>query len=209
MRRLVGEEAAEDLVAQASAEGPVRLGRRVARPEPALQVGSAGTTEPDLGDGDPVEGAVELAVAAPAQPMADLVPRPDRDRGRPGVAGEGRPRPEATDARRLADDLGSGERSAADELQERRSQGPDPPLDLHLEGPDRGASPIRARISRARRAASPRCARPRRHVSSSAFQRTGSAKPPGRRSCAARRARIASGPRSRARSRGGSIPSKP
>ena len=51
-----------------------------------------------------------------------VVARPDRHRGGAVVAGEGRLRAEAADARRLADELGGGERAAAGRASRRRGE---------------------------------------------------------------------------------------
>src|SRR5687768_17384354 len=75
----VGRQSAKDLVAEASTEGPDRLGLRVAGGHSLGEVHASRALALKLGDGDPVEGDVELAIAAAVQPMADRIARPDRD----------------------------------------------------------------------------------------------------------------------------------
>jgi hypothetical protein len=54
----------------------------------ALQVGASGLVATALGDGDPVDGAVELAVAAAVEAVALLGAGGGGDRGDAGEAGE-------------------------------------------------------------------------------------------------------------------------
>ena len=119
---LVGLQAAEDLVADAAAEGADGLGPTVAGGQPVIEVRPAWTAQPELGDGDPVEGDVELAVAPAVETVTDDVARPDGDRCGAVVQGEGRLRPEAADAGGLADDLGRRQGPAAGQRQEGRRQ---------------------------------------------------------------------------------------
>jgi hypothetical protein len=71
-----------------------------------------------LGDGDPVQGGVELTVAAAVEAMADKVARPDWDGSRSRVGCKGGTRAEATDARGLGDELGGGQRTASEQGQQ-------------------------------------------------------------------------------------------
>ena len=107
---LVGPESAVHLVTDPPPEGADRLGLGVACRPSLLKIRAAAVVDPQLGDGDPVERDVELAVAAPAQAEAGGVARPDRDGRRAVVAGERRLGAEAADAGRLADHLGGSER---------------------------------------------------------------------------------------------------
>ena len=96
------------------------------RPDSAVHVigrlSAAGTGQPDLGDGDPMEGHVELAVATAVEPVADDVARPDRDRRRAVVAGERIVISEPVDAGGLADDLRCSERPTPADRKQRRSE---------------------------------------------------------------------------------------
>ena len=60
---LIVPHPAVDLVADPALEGPDRLGLRVAGVPAVLVVGPAALVDPQLGDGDPVEGDVDLPVA--------------------------------------------------------------------------------------------------------------------------------------------------
>ena len=60
---LVGSKAAEHLVTDPSAEGPDGLGLGVADGAAVLEMGLGPVVDPHLGDLDPVQGQVELAVA--------------------------------------------------------------------------------------------------------------------------------------------------
>src|SRR6266550_1743770 len=128
---------AEDLVADPPTEGPDCLGLRVALGATMFEVRPAWALPLELGDCDPVEGDVDLTVAGSTQAVPLRVARPDRQRRRAVVAGERGPRPEATDAGRLADELGRGQRAAAGQGQEGRSKVRDQALDLALQAVDR------------------------------------------------------------------------
>ena len=65
------------------------------------------------GDGDAVDGGVDLAVAAAVEPVAVGVARADRDRRDAGGAGELGLAAEALGAGDLADELGGGQRPEA------------------------------------------------------------------------------------------------
>ena len=81
---------AKDLVTETSTEGSDRFGLGVAGGHPLGEILASGPLALELGDGDPVEGDVELAVTAAVQPMADGVARPDRDGSGAVVTGERR-----------------------------------------------------------------------------------------------------------------------
>ena len=78
-----------------------------------FDVGAAEGRVAGLGDGDAVQGGVDLAVPAARQPEALVVPGPHRDRGGPVPAGEGRLGAEPAGAGGPHDDLGGGERPAS------------------------------------------------------------------------------------------------
>src|SRR6266540_1574135 len=71
--RLIGHEPPEHLVAEPAPESPDRLGLRVTGGHALGEVLLAGAGSLQLGDRDPVEGDVELAVTAAVEPMADGV----------------------------------------------------------------------------------------------------------------------------------------
>ena len=130
--------AAEYFVADAAAQGAQRLGPRVTGGQAVVEIGAAQATEPNLGDGDAVNGDVELAVATATQPMADGVARPDWLWRAAVVAGELGGRAEATDARRFADQLGRAQAAAAGQGEQRRCQLGYQAGDLALQAVDRG-----------------------------------------------------------------------
>jgi hypothetical protein len=96
-----------------------------------------------LRDGDPVQGAVQLAVAATVKPMAPLLARAGLKRGDAGVAGEPSVACEALDRADLTQQLGRAQRAAARKLQQPRGERLRPRLQLTLERDDlarRGAA---------------------------------------------------------------------
>src|SRR5919108_2861263 len=133
---LIGQETPEDLIANPAAEGTNRFGLGIAGLASMLEVRPTAFIDPHLGDGDPVEGRVELTVAATAQAMAGPVARPDGDGCRPVVTGERLLGSEAGHAGGLADDLGGGQRPTPREGEEARRQATNQRLDLALEGPN-------------------------------------------------------------------------
>lgn len=135
---LISSEALEDDVAQVSAEGSDRLGLGVAGGHPLRDIGAAWTLALELGDGDPMEGDVELTIATAIESMADVIARPDRYRRGAVVPGERGSRPEATDTARLADELGRSQVAAAGERQQRRRDLFGEAPDLALKAVDRG-----------------------------------------------------------------------
>src|SRR4051812_40299740 len=130
---LIGSETTVDLVAELSTKRSDGLGPGIAGGQAVIDVGPARSAQADLGYGDPVEGDVQLPVPAAVEAMTDGVAGPDRDRCGAGLEGEGGPRVEATDACRLADDLGGGQRATAGELKEGRGEPADEVGDLALE----------------------------------------------------------------------------
>jgi hypothetical protein len=71
---------AKDLVADPTAESADRLGLGVAHRPAMLEVRLARPLALELGDRNPMEPNVELAVASPTQTMSFGVARPDRER---------------------------------------------------------------------------------------------------------------------------------
>jgi len=90
---------------------------------------------PGLGDGDAVDGGVELSVAGARQAMPFTVAGPHRQWRRAVVAGEGVLALEAADVGGLGDDLRRRQRADTDDCQQRRRQLPDTRGDLALECP--------------------------------------------------------------------------
>ena len=86
-----------------------------------------------LGDGNAMDRAVELAVAAAVQPKAVVSPGARRDRGDAGVAGKARIACKALGTRGLGDELGGAERPAAGQLEQGRCLGGDELAELALE----------------------------------------------------------------------------
>src|SRR5438128_12394745 len=70
---------AKDLVTKPATEGSDRFGLGVAGGHPLGEILASGPLALELGDGDPVEGVVELAVTDAVQPMADGGAQLDRD----------------------------------------------------------------------------------------------------------------------------------
>src|SRR5206468_9587008 len=87
-----GRQRAE-LAVEVAGEHPLdaapRLARGLARGEQALVVGRRFAVVADTGERDHVQGAVQLAVAAPVQSVALLLPARSVDRARAGEGGEG------------------------------------------------------------------------------------------------------------------------
>jgi hypothetical protein len=75
-------EDAEDDAFEVALERPHRLLAGLALGLPASQVGLGRQVHPALGQGDAVQGEVELAVAGPVQAVALLLPRGDVERRR-------------------------------------------------------------------------------------------------------------------------------
>jgi hypothetical protein len=79
----------------------------------AFEVGACGWVDAALGDGDAVQGAVELAVAAAVEAVALVFAGAGIEWCDAGVAGELRVGGEAVDWADLAEQLGCAQRSAA------------------------------------------------------------------------------------------------
>lgn len=79
LHSLVGHQAAVDRVRDASAQGLDRLGLGVAGRCPPLHVRDGRRVVLELGDGYPVKGDVDLAIAASVESMAVVVAGPDGD----------------------------------------------------------------------------------------------------------------------------------
>jgi hypothetical protein len=84
----------------------------------AFQVGACGWVDAALGDRDPVQRAVELAVAAAVEAVALVFAGARIQRCDAGVAGELRVGCEAVDRSDLAEQLGGTERSATGQLKQ-------------------------------------------------------------------------------------------
>src|SRR5271157_2236169 len=94
-----------DLIADPPAKSPDGLGLGVALSQSVI-VGSTQASESDLGDGNPMEHDVELAIASTAQSMVGLLARPDRHGSGTVVAGKCGSAAEAAHASCLTDQLG-------------------------------------------------------------------------------------------------------
>jgi hypothetical protein len=137
---LVLSQSAVDLVADSPAQGSNGLPFGVVVELLAhLEVDAAGTVEADLADGDPVNSSVELAIAAPAEPMARSFAGPHGDRRAAVVAGVGRSIAEAGDPSGLCHDLGRGQRPTPGHGQKPGSKGGNKASNLGLQGIDSGA----------------------------------------------------------------------
>lgn len=95
--RIVSGQPAEHFVADLAPQGADCLGLRIAGGHPVGHVIAPGPGMLELGDRNPVEGQVELAMAAAIEAMANDVARPDRDRRGSIVRSKRRPRAEAPD----------------------------------------------------------------------------------------------------------------
>jgi len=89
-----------------------------------------------LRHGDPVQGAVELPIAAAVEPVAPALARAGLERSDAGVAGELGVACEALDRADLAEQLGGAERSAAGQLEQARGERLRARLELALECDD-------------------------------------------------------------------------
>src|SRR5215472_14835979 len=152
---LVLPEAAVDLVGDPSLESANRLQLGVAGRSSTQEVVASRTGIPHLREGDPVQGGVDLAVATSVEPIA-LVARPDWDRCGAVVHREGGAGAEATNAGRLADELGGGDHAATLQGQQSRCQGGRSDLDLGVQLLDLGSEAPAASDELARQ--------PRQHV---------------------------------------------
>lgn len=135
--RFINGQPPEYLVADPSLQGPDRLRLGVAGHDPLGHVVASRPGQSKLGHCDPMEGQVELAVAAPVQAMADVVAGPNWHRRRAVVGSERGSRPEAIDAAGLADELRGCQMTAAWKGHEGRGKRPDQALDLAAEDADR------------------------------------------------------------------------
>src|SRR5664279_3365661 len=89
---LIGEHDAPQVCGDAPLEAAQRLASGLALIDLATEVGMPfGVRHPDLGDGDEVQGGVELAVPGTGQPVAGMFRAGDLDRSGAGVAGVVRP----------------------------------------------------------------------------------------------------------------------
>ena len=88
----------------------------------AFEVGAGGWVDAALGDGDAVEGAVELAVAAAVESVALVFAGAGVEWCDAGVAGELGVRAEAVDGADFAEQLGGADRAAAGQLQQLRGE---------------------------------------------------------------------------------------
>src|SRR5437773_2711496 len=122
LRGVIVAHPTKDLVADPAAKSPDGFCLRVAGEPAVIDVLATRAGPLHLGDGDPVEGEVELAVATPTETVTDDIARPDRHRCRAVVTGERGLRVEARDAGRLADQLGRRERTAAGQRQQIRTE---------------------------------------------------------------------------------------
>jgi len=86
----------------------------------AFEVGTRGWVHACLRDGDPVQCAVELPVAAAVEPVAAGATRACLERRDAAVTGELRVGVEAVDRADLAQQLGGGEGAAAGKFEQRR-----------------------------------------------------------------------------------------
>jgi hypothetical protein len=92
-----------------------------------------------LGDGDPVQGAVELAIATAVESMATVLAGAGLERRDAGMAGQLSVAPEALDRTDLAEQLGGAQRAAAGKLEQLRSDALRACLQLAFELGDRTA----------------------------------------------------------------------
>lgn len=119
-QRRVGHEGAVDDVREPALESSERLGAGVAVGLAALEVGDRVGESAGLGDRDPMQGGVQLTVAASREPVAAAIARPDRQRRRAVVAREGVAGAKAHHPGDLADDLGRRQGRHAVNLKEHR-----------------------------------------------------------------------------------------
>lgn len=113
----VCEEPPEDLVGEPSRQGPNGFGLGDALLHAVLEAVTS-ESSPELGHRNAVQGGIDLSVATPVEPVADVVGRPHRDRRGAVVTGKGGLGAETGHIGSLTQDLGRGERPAAVEGQE-------------------------------------------------------------------------------------------
>src|SRR5215204_1508046 len=129
----VDEQGAVDDVRESAAQESERFGLGVAVLDPFGYVVAALGPGAGLGDGDPVQGGVDLAVAAAVEANAGAVARAGGLGCGAVPAGVGGLGAESMSAGGLADELGGGQRAAAGDAQERWGEGGDQLSDLALE----------------------------------------------------------------------------
>src|SRR5690606_29421280 len=111
------------------------FGLGVAGGHATLQVGAGVIVAADLGDGDAVDGGVDLAVAGAGEAVSLPVAGPHRQRCGAVVGGVGVLGAETAHVRGLSDDLGGGEHTNSGQCQQGRGQLGDQGGDVAFEGP--------------------------------------------------------------------------
>src|SRR2546428_4612889 len=101
-----------DLVRDLAAESSYSFCVCVPHRQTSSNVSRGGTSESHLGDGDSVQGNIELTIAAAVEAVTFMVAPPDWNRRCAVVHGKGRARAEATHVGGLCDQLGSGQAGA-------------------------------------------------------------------------------------------------
>ena len=129
-----GVEDSPDVAGEVTLEAADRFSLALAFGVLALEVGASGRVGACAGEGDDVDRAVQLAVAAAVQPVALGVAGAGGDGGDPGVAGEARVGREALCAGGVADDDRGGDRPAAVLGQQRGAMRFDQRRDLGAQG---------------------------------------------------------------------------
>jgi hypothetical protein len=133
---------AVNLVGDSTPKGPDGFGLAVALADSLGDVVPTDALEAHLGDGDPMQGNVELAIAATIEPKAVGTAGPNGDWCSAIVHGECGSRLEAPDAGDLTDQLGRGERSTALQGDETGGQLSGPSRDFALQvGDSKGQIP--------------------------------------------------------------------
>src|SRR5690606_4565105 len=116
----VGEEGSVDDVGEASLEGSERFGLGLAvLGHAAFEVGLGVVVDAELGDGDAVDGGVELTVSGAGETELLPIAGPDRQVCGAVVAGVGVLALGPADIGGLGDDLGGGQRAGAGQGQQR------------------------------------------------------------------------------------------
>jgi hypothetical protein len=103
-----------------SFEAAERLATTLALGLLALEVGAGRRVDASLRDRDPVQGAVQLAVAAAIEPVALVLARAGVERCDAGVAGKLGIGAEAGDRSDFAEQLGGGQAAAAGQFEQPR-----------------------------------------------------------------------------------------
>ena len=129
----LGFEDAEEVAGDVALQAALDLAGCLAFGGAAGGVGAGGGVMLEAGEHDGVQRAVELSVAAAVEPEADGLPRAGGDRGGAAEHREGGVAAQPAGVRPGAVELGGGDRTDADLVEQRRDGALDEPFELAFE----------------------------------------------------------------------------